>query len=129
VDKAFREELVKRGHYTLVDAPGPGVLVVKPALMDVVSRVPPERVGRTQTWIDTVGDGTLVMSLVDGATGETVARAIDRRTARPASGYGNFGALRASAPTVWNEVRILARSWGRAMGDRVDQLYFEAKPK
>lgn len=129
VQEVFHRELGKHKHYTLTDQPGPGVLVVKTAVLDFVWHIPPERTGRTETYVDTVGDGTLLFELEDGATGTTIARATDRRTAAPPGYRGSFGALRSTAPLVQNEVRQLADRWGRAMAGRVDQLYFAAKPK
>jgi Protein of unknown function (DUF3313) len=129
VRDVFRRDLGKSKHYTLTDETGPGVLVVKTSVLDYVSRIPPERTGRTEVFVDTVGDGTLVLELADGATGETLARATDRRTAAPVSSKGSFGALRSSPPLVQSEVRRLADRWGRAMADRLDQLYFATKPK
>jgi hypothetical protein len=129
VQEVFRRELGKSKHYALTETAGPGVLVVKTSVLDIVYRIPPERAGRNEVFVDTVADGTLLLELADGATGETLARATDRRTAEPASSKGSFGALRAVQPLVQNEIRRLADRWGRAMADRLDQLYFGAKPK
>jgi hypothetical protein len=129
MQEVFRKTLGDQKHYALADATGPGVLVVKTSVLDVVYRIPPERVGRSETYVDTVLDATLVVELADGATGETFARAADRRTAAPATSKGSFGALRSTPPFVINEMRQLAARWGRAMSARLDQLYFAAKPK
>jgi hypothetical protein len=129
MQEVFRRELGKGKHYALTDTAGPGVLVVKTSVLDIVYRIPPEQVGRTKVFVDTVADATLLLELADGATGETLARATDRRTAEPASSKGSFGALRAVQPLVQNEIRRLADRWGRAMTDRLDQLYNAGKPE
>lgn len=129
VQEVFHKELGKRKHYALTDQAGPGVLVVKTSVLDYVSHIPPEPNGRADMYVDTVGEGTLLLELDDGATGRTVARAADRRVAEPASSRGGFGNLRSTPPLVQNEVRQMAGRWGRAMGDRLDQLYFATKPK
>jgi hypothetical protein len=129
VQEVFRRDVGSHKHYALADQAGPGVLVVKTSVLDYVSRIPPEPPGRSRVYLDTVGDGTLLFEIADGATGETLARATDRRTAAPAPMKNNFGALRSSPPLTENEIRRLADRWGRAMADRLDQLYFSAKPK
>lgn len=129
VAEVFREELTRNKHYQLVTEPGPGVLIVRTSLLDIVSHVPPEPPGRTEVYVDTVGDATLLLEFVDAATGEPLARAVDRRTAEPGLGIGGFGDVHAVAPTVWAEVRELLHRWGRTMGSRIDEIYFATKPK
>lgn len=114
VSEIFNEELGKSTRYTLVeaDAGGSDLLIVEVRLYDVISRVPPEPPTRGETYVDTVGEGTLVLELVDAASGQVLARAADRRIAEPAGrGRGNFGALRASPVTAWQEVRRVVRRW------------------
>jgi len=126
----FRDELGHNKHFTLTDQPGPGVLVVKPSLRDIVSRVPPEEpIGRSRVYLDSVGDATLVVNLVDAATGTTLGSATDRRTAKPAATINDFGDVRAVKPTTTAEVRRLARRWATSLDKRLEQLYFEAKPR
>ncbi len=130
-DHILREELGKSHRVTLVDAPGPGVLVVKPALRDIVSRVPPEEpAGRTYTFLDSIGEATLVLEFVDATSGRTLGTAIDRREANPiGGGASGFGAVRSTDVGVNQEVRRLARRWGTSLRKRVEQLYFAVKPK
>jgi hypothetical protein len=129
VDEKFREELAQSTHYRLTAQPGPSVLVLKPSLLDIVSHVPPEPVGRSDIYLDSVGEATLVVEIVDSVSGETLARAADRRAAEPPGTMGTFGALYSSPVTTWQEVRRLADRWARLLGQRVDQLYFASKPK
>ena len=129
-NEIFREELGHDKHFTLTDQPGPGVLQVKPSLRDIVSRVPPEEpIGRSRVYIDSVGDATLVIDLVDSETGTTLGRAMDRRTAKPAGTINDFGDVRAVPPETTAEVRRLARHWATNLDKRLEQLYFEAKPR
>jgi hypothetical protein len=127
----FREELGRNKHFTLTDQSGPGVLVVKPSLRDIVSHVPPEEPpGRSKIYVDSVGDVTLVVELVDPVTGTTLGSATDRRTAQPTgTTFGDFGAVRATPPSTTQEVRQLARRWATSLDKRLEQLYFDAKPK
>lgn len=128
-NEKFREQLSQNRHYALTDQAGAGVLTVKPALLDIVSNVPPEPAGRDDIFIDTVGEATLVVEIVDSVSGETLARGADRRKAEPAGSVGNFGALRSNEVTTWQEVRRLADRWARLLDRRIEQLYFASKPR
>jgi hypothetical protein len=126
----FREQLGRNKHFTLSDQPGPGVLIVKPALRDIVSRVPPEEPpGHSAVYVDSVADATLVVNLVDPSSEQTLGTAIDRRTAEPVGNMSGFGAVRASSPSTNQEIRRLLRSWAVSLDKRLQQLYFDAKPK
>lgn len=129
-NRIFREELADSRRVTLVDAAGPGVLVVRPALRDIVSRMPPEEPpGRSAVFLDEVGEATLVVEFVDGATGRVLGSATDRRVAEPAGSMGGFGSVRGNTVGVTNDVRRVLRRWGTRLTSRVEQLYFEAKPR
>jgi hypothetical protein len=129
INEKFREALAKNRHYTLTDQPGAGVLTVKPALLDIVSHVPPEPTGRDDIFLDSVGEATLLVEIVDSASNETLARAADHRAAEPAGSIGSFGALRANQVTTWQEVRRLASRWAWMLEQRIEELYFVSKPK
>ena len=60
ISGAFREEIAKSTVFTLTDEAGPDVLDVHIGLLDVVSRVPPDTVGRSRIFLDRVGEATLV---------------------------------------------------------------------
>lgn len=127
-DRILREELAESTHYTLTDQPGPGVLIIRPALRDIVSRVPPEEpVGRSYVFVDVVGEATLMVEFADGESGTTLATAADRRKAEPAGSIGSFGAVRANKVGANQEVRRLARRWGMSLDRRVEQLYQESR--
>jgi hypothetical protein len=129
-DEIFRDELGDNGRIALTAEPGPGVLVIKPALRDIVSRVPPEEPpGRSDVLLDSVGDATLVVEFADGGSGTALGTATDRRTAEPAGALGDFGAVQANKVGTGQEVRRLARRWAMSLERRVEQLYFEAKPR
>lgn len=116
VGEVFREELANSQHFTMTDERGPDVLIVRGALLDIVSRVPPERVGRSDVFLSSVGEATLVLELLDAESGEVIYRAADRRAAEPA---GNRG-VRANTVTTWNEVRRLARRWATRLREGLD---------
>lgn len=125
VTEVFREELAKSRNLTLTTGPGPEVLLVRISLLDIVSRVPPEGPGRTEIFLDEVGAATLVLELQDSMSGETLARAVDRRAADPVDGLDGLGSnvSRVTSVTAWSEVRRVARRWASVVTLRIDQLY------
>lgn len=104
---AFVEELARSEIYEIVDQPGPDVVKVRVGLLDVVSMVPPESVGRVSVYLDRVGEATLVLELRDSESDAILARAVDRRAAeRSASNL-----MESNSVTNRAEVRRLGRSW------------------
>jgi len=124
VTEVFREELAKSRNLTLTTEPGPDVLLLRVSLLDIVSKFPPEGPGRTELYLDEVGAATLVVELQDALSGETLARAVDRRAADPEDGLDGPGTVtRVTSVTAWSEVRRVARRWASAVTRRIDQLH------
>lgn len=129
-DEVLRDELADNRYFRASSTAGDGVLVVRPSIRDIVSHLPPEEPpGRSKVFLDSIGEGTLVIEFADGASGEVFATASDRREARPAGTLNSFGAVRANTVMAAHEVRLLARRWARNLELRLQQLYFEAKPR
>jgi len=122
VTEVFREELAKSRHLTLTTESGPDVLLVRPSLLDIVSKVPPEPSARYELFLDEVGEATLVLELQDSQSGETLARAVDRRAADPVD-YPGTNVSRVTSVEAWSEVRRVARRWGSIVTERIDQLH------
>ena len=117
VSEVFREELQMIERFEIVDEPGPDVLAVLGALLDVVSYVPPDPIGgRSYVFLSSVGDATLVLELRDSETGTILARSIDRRAAEP------IGATLQDSNRVTNaaEVRRLIRHWATRLREGLD---------
>ena len=125
VTDVFREELAKSRNLPLTTEPGPDVLLVRVSLLDVVSKVPPEGIGRTDIFLDEIGAATLVLELQDSLSGETLARAVDRRAADPVDTVDRNGntLVLVNSVTAWSEVRRVARRWASVVTLRIDQLY------
>ena len=117
VESTFKDELQKVKRFTIVDEPGPDVLIVRGGLLDVTSYVPPERVGgRAFVFLNTVGAATLVLELRDSQTGSILARSIDRRAAETLGGQFRI----ANSVTNSSEVRRLIRFWAVALRENLD---------
>ncbi len=116
VGEVFREELAKIENWEYVTEPGPDVLMLVGYMIDIVSSVPPEIIGRNEVYLTRIGEATLVLELRDSTSHEVLARTADRRGADPA------WPVVASPVTTLAEVRRLARTWGRMLVNRLDQL-------
>lgn len=118
VSDIFQEELAKSTRFTETDTPGPDVIIIRGGLHDIISRVPPDQVGRTDIYLRSVGEATLVLEVVDSMSGEVIARAIERRSMeRPG------GDLMFSTPvTTWAEVRRMARTWATRLRAGMDAI-------
>ena len=119
VSAAFRGELEKSKNFTVVDGPGPDVLIIVGGLHDIVSRVPPDMVGRGDIYLSSVGEATLVLEARDSLSGETIYRAVDRRSAERAGGT----MIVANTVTSRAEVRRLAQRWASRLREGLDSIH------
>jgi len=119
VTEVFEEELQKSKYFTVTDEPGPDALIIVGGLHDIVSQVPPEEVGRSEVWLRSVGEATLVIELRDSLSNEVIYRAVERRAAESA---GNQ-MIRANTATTWAEVRRWARRWAVRLREGLDSIH------
>ena len=81
-DEKFREALLEAPAYPLVDnfSDGEAVLILRPAIINLDVNAPDVRsTGMSRSYTTSAGEMTLSLELVDGTTGEVLARAVDRR--------------------------------------------------
>jgi hypothetical protein len=117
VGEIFVEEMSKIERFTIVDEPGTDVLLVRGAMKDVVSYVPPDfNTARSKVYLSSVGEATLVLELRDSITGAVLARSIDRRAAERMT--GDF--VESNRVTNTSEVRRLIRFWARRLRENLD---------
>ena len=119
VSAIFAEELAKSEHFTIVDEPGPDVMILRGGVFDIVSRVPPDQVGRNEVYLSSVGEGTLVLELRDSLSLETIYRGVERRAAQQSA----TGMRRSNTVTNWAEVRRLARRWAVKAREGLDAIH------
>ena len=118
VTTVFQEELARSERFTQTEEPGPNVIIIRGGLHDIVSRVPPEHVGRSDIFLSSVGEATIVLEVVDSMSGEVIARAVERRAAQRPGGQ----MILMSTVTTWSEIRRLARSWATKLRQGMDGL-------
>ncbi len=113
---AFVEEL-KKGGYSVVAEPGPDVLRVQAAIINLYITAPDVMTpGRTRVYTMSAGEMTLLAELVDSETGEIFARVLDRYQAR------TTGSFQLSS-SVYNaaEARSAASSWAKILRGELDK--------
>ena len=118
VTAVFRDELAKSTRWEIVDSAGPDTLTLVGGLLDIVSRVPPEQVGRNEVFLTSVGSAVIVLEARDSESGETIFRGVDRSSAERPGG----DMLRANAVTTWAEVRRWARRWAIRLREGMDAI-------
>jgi len=121
ISGAFRDVITESEVFEVVDQPGYDVLLIKVALLDIVSRVPPERTGRGEIFLDNIGEATLVLELRDSMSNAIFARTADRRAAGSQSG----SVTASNRVTNAAEVRRLGRRWATITRDGLDALMTE----
>ena len=119
VSDIFAEELQRSEHFEVTDEPGPETLIIVGAMHDIVSRVPPDIIGRGDIYLSSVGEGTLIIQLSDSLSGEVIFRAVERRAIE------NVGSqmTRSNSATNWGEVRRWARRWATSLRDGLDSIH------
>jgi hypothetical protein len=105
-DDIFREAFEKAG-YPVVTAPGPDVVRVSTAVINLYVNAPDTMTpGRSRTFTTDAGEATLVMEVRDSSTRALLARVLDRRETR---GTGQMQMT--SSVTNVNDFRMLFKQW------------------
>ena len=115
----FADEMSKSEKWTETDEPGPDTLVVRGALHDIVSQVPPDIIGMSDIYLSSVGEATLIIEGVDSLSGEVLFRAIERRAAQQPGRQ----MMLSNTVTNWAEVRRLARRWATRLREGMDSIH------
>jgi hypothetical protein len=113
----FRDELEKRGGYTLVTEPGADVLRVKPRIVDLYINAPEtDTPGIVRTYVVETGEMTLVADLVDSTTNTLIAHVKDRERDNGISGRFEI----ANRVTNAAEARRVIGAWARQLRKALD---------
>jgi hypothetical protein len=79
-DTYFAEAFTKAG-FTIATEPGPNVARIRSGVVDIDVVAPDVGAGRTRTFADEAGSGTLIVEVRDSMTNALLGRAIERRVA------------------------------------------------
>ena len=120
IGAAFSEEVAASEAYEVVDEAGPDVLQIGVALLDVVSRVPPQAATQPRVYIESVEEASLVLEIRGSMSNSVYLRAVDRRAAARQSEM-----IESNRVTNASEIRRLGRRWGEIVRKGLETLLTE----
>jgi hypothetical protein len=105
-DDIFHEAFTKAG-YTVASTPGPDVLRVATAVVNLYINAPDTMsAGRSRSYTANAGEATLVIEMRDSQTGALMGRVVDQRQTRDMGGMG----MTTSVTNV-SDFRALFKNW------------------
>ena len=115
--KVFTEELSTKGGHRMVTEGGTGVLIIRPAIVNLDITAPDTMsAGRSRTFTASAGQMTLYMELYDGLTGDIIARVIDPRAID--DGYIHYS----NRVTNKAEADRILRRWARLLNEHLAEV-------
>lgn len=118
VEEEFAKELQKGSAYQVANDAGPGVLRVKPRILDLYVNAPDVGQGRSRTLVSSAGEMTLMAELSDSASGQVLARIADRRDA---SKQGRMYLVNGTVNE--QEARKIAAGWAQILRKALDKAH------
>lgn len=115
--KVFTEELEKKGGYQVVDTAAPDVLVLRPAIINLVVTAPDLKTADfNSTFVASAGQMTLYLELWDSSTNTILARIMD-----PQADLG-MGGMAEVANSVTNQAaaNAILRRWAGKLRKHLD---------
>ena len=113
VGNTFVKELNRSEIFEVVDEVGPHTLIVRAAVLDIVSNVPPSFSGTADVYLSAVGEASFIFELVDAETGEVQATVGERRRIQPPSRMYDVSNAPANSATIMNDIEIWAADVAR----------------
>ena len=119
ISDAFLEEIQQARNFELVEVDGvdQDTLIMRGAVLDIISRVPPDTIGQSEIYLSSIGEATLVMELLDAGTGDVVALVAERRHLQRS---GGIGMIPTSIPTIIADLRGWARRAAKTLRTELD---------
>lgn len=121
VSEVFVAEINKGKRFTVVDEIGPNTLIMRGAVLDIISMVPPDLVGPNEIYLASIGEATLVLELIDADDGEVVALVAERQRIQAGTGRIDAMSMPANRATVLAEVRRWARRAATKLRKELDK--------
>jgi len=126
VSDTFVKVLGRSKIFEVVDEVGPDTLIVRIAMLDIVSNVPPTRPGSQDSYLSAVGEATFLFELIDSETGVIQARVGERRRIQPRSRMNTVSSRPANSSTVWAEVKMWADQLGEDFRRALEKAHKKA---
>jgi hypothetical protein len=118
-ERSLAEALDESTHYRRVEEHGSSTLAVRAMLVDFVSRVPAQE-PFADSWVRSVGEGTLIVELWDPGQDALLVRALDHRKDARAPGRD---LVRANQVASWPELSRHMQLWAGQTRMLIDELY------
>lgn len=116
-NRVFADVLSKEGGHPMVSEGGPGVLIIRPAIINLEVTAPDVMAaGMDTVYSASAGQMTLYMELHDGVTGEILYRIID-----PEAAGNEFWEVRNSVTNRADADRVLRR-WATLLNGKLSQI-------
>ena len=128
VRESFRKEVVKAKKFTIVesiDDLDTATLILRGGMLDIISRVPPQTVGRSDIYLSSIGEATFVLELMDAGTGSVVALVAERRAIETLNARGGGMGVPANSASIMGDIRRWAGNLARRMRNALDKAIKE----
>ncbi len=129
VNDVLLKGLERTKQFEIVDTIGPGTLIVRASILDIVSNVPPNAARLSNVHLSSMGEATFVWELIDAETGVIQARSADRRYIQPPAAMNTVNAAPTNAATTWNYVELWANDQALTLRRVLDKAARKAKKK
>ena len=123
VGESFRKEIAKGKKFTVVesfDEVDTSTLILRGGLLDIISRVPPEMVGRSDVYLSSIGEATFVLELIDAQSGSVVALVAERRAIETLNALGG-GGVPANSASIMGDIRRWGGNLARRLRSALDK--------
>ena len=115
----FRDELEKGG-YVLTDEAADDVMIVRPAIINLDVNAPDKpHAGMSQVYTASAGEMTLYIELIDSVTGDTFAKALDRRVDNARGGWYTW----TNSVTNRAAAQRILRGWATILREALDEAH------
>lgn len=115
--ETFKEELDEEGGYNFVTEADDNVMILRPALIDLVITAPDiNSPGRVTQYVASAGSATLFLELYDSVSGEILARIVDRRNMQD-YGYARW----ANSVTNRADAKRMFKRWADLLRQGMDE--------
>jgi hypothetical protein len=121
ISDAFVKEIQRARNFQLVEEVGPGTLIMRGAVLDIISLVPPELTGRSEVFLASIGEATLVMELIDSGTGNVLAVVAERRAMQRPGGTVDLSSMPTNNATIIADVKRWARRAANTLRTELDK--------
>jgi len=118
--KVFTDELQTKGGYQVVDTAAPDVLILRPAIVNLMVTAPDLMTAdMSRTLVASAGQMTLYLELWDSATNTILARVMDPQADR---GMGGMAQIADSVTNKAAADRIL-KAWAEKLRKHLDAVH------